>query len=138
MSSFPEIEPGTPLADAIRWNSEGLVPAVVQQRDSGHVLMLAWLNREALEQTIATGEGHYFSRSRDAQWRKGETSGQTQKIAEIRLDCDRDALLLVIEQTGVACHTGRRSCWFYGVRDGGVLVLHPPEVTPEELYHSED
>lgn len=134
MSTATEPEPGSLLADAIQWDAEGLVPAVVQQHDSGHVLMLAWMNREAVEQTMATGEAHYYSRSRGAQWRKGETSGQTQRVVELRLDCDGDALLLLVDQTGVACHTGRRSCWFHGVRDGRIVVLSSPDVDPKTLY----
>ena len=126
--------PGTPLPDAIRYDEHGLVPAVVQQRDTGHVLMLGWMNRQAVGATLASGEAHYYSRSRQTLWRKGETSGQTQRVVEVRLDCDGDALLLVVEQTGVACHTGRRSCWFHTVRDGRVEVLAAPEVSPKDLY----
>jgi phosphoribosyl-AMP cyclohydrolase len=106
----------------------------VQQRDTGIVLMLAWMNREAIAATMATGEAHYYSRARRTQWRKGETSGQVQKVHEIRLDCDGDALLLLVEQTGVACHTGRRSCWFNTVRDGRIAVLSAPDIDPARLY----
>jgi phosphoribosyl-AMP cyclohydrolase len=127
-------QPGTPLADAIRYDENGLVPAVAQQLDSGHVLMLGWMNRQAVDATLASGEAHYYSRSRQTLWRKGETSGQTQRVVEVRLDCDGDALLLVVEQTGVACHTGRRSCWFHTVRDGRVEVLAAPELSPGDLY----
>lgn len=134
MAAVPPPPPGASLIEAIRWDPDGLVPAVVQQRDSGLVLMLAWMNRDAVEATLATGEAHYYSRSRQAQWRKGESSGQVQRIKEIRLDCDGDALLLVVEQTGVACHTGRRSCWFNTVRDGRIAVLSEPEIDPARLY----
>ena len=99
--------------DAIAWNADGLVPAVAQDAASGEVLMLAWMNREALARTVATGEAVYWSRSRSTLWRKGETSGHLQKIVEIRLDCDADAILLRVEQVGaIACHTGRRRCFF--------------------------
>lgn len=134
MSSATEPTPGSLFANAIQWDAEGLLPAVVQQYDSGHVLMLAWMNLAAVEQTITTGEAHYYSRSRGVQWRKGETSGQTQRVVELRLDCDCDALLLLVDQKGVACHTGRRSCWFHGVQDGRIVVLNRPEVSPDVLY----
>lgn len=99
--------------DAIAWNADGLVPAVAQDATSGEVLMLAWMSRESLAQTLATGEAVYWSRSRAQLWRKGETSGHLQKIVEIRLDCDADALLLRVQQVGgIACHTGRRRCFF--------------------------
>jgi phosphoribosyl-AMP cyclohydrolase len=99
--------------DAIAWNADGLVPAVAQDAATGEVLMLAWMSRESLARTLATGEAVYWSRSRAALWRKGETSGHLQRIVEIRLDCDADAVLLRIEQVGgIACHTGRRRCFF--------------------------
>ncbi len=125
---------GTSLIEAIRFDAEGLVPVVAQQHDSGLVLMLAWMNRAAVEATLASGEAHYYSRSRRAQWHKGETSGQVQKVREIRLDCDGDALLLLVEQSGVACHTGRRSCWFHTVQEGRIQVLTAPDVEPSVLY----
>ncbi|MDA1132225.1 MAG: phosphoribosyl-AMP cyclohydrolase [Proteobacteria bacterium] len=134
MADAPAPQAGASLTDAIRWDDDGLVPAVVQQRDSGQVLMLAWMDREAVERTLASGAAHYYSRSRQAPWRKGESSGQTQRVVEIRLDCDGDALLLLVEQHGVACHTGRRSCWFHGVRDGRIVILTDPEVSPDALY----
>jgi phosphoribosyl-AMP cyclohydrolase len=99
--------------DAIAWNADGLVPAVAQDAASGEVLMLAWMNRESLARTLATGEAVYWSRSRASLWRKGETSGHLQKVVEIRLDCDADAVLLRVEQVGgIACHTGRRRCFY--------------------------
>jgi phosphoribosyl-AMP cyclohydrolase len=134
MAEVPAPPPGTPLLTAIRWNADGLVPAVVQQHDTGLVLMLAWMNRAAVEETLSTGETHFYSRSRQAQWHKGESSGQVQRVKELRLDCDGDALLVLVEQVGVACHTGRRSCWFNAVRDGRIEVLSPPEVNPASLY----
>ncbi len=96
--------------------------------------MLAWMNRAALTETLATGQVCYFSRSRDALWRKGETSGQTQRLVELRLDCDGDAVLLLVEQTGVACHTGRRSCFFRAARGASVVEIAAPTVAPENLY----
>jgi phosphoribosyl-AMP cyclohydrolase len=138
MSSAP-----LPLADAAaraavlaaaRFDGRGLLAAIAQQHDTGEVLMLAWMNAAALEETLLTGRACYFSRSRDTLWRKGETSGQVQEVRDIRLDCDGDAVLLLVDQTGVACHTGRRSCFFLAPRDGGLAELTKPEVTSESLY----
>jgi phosphoribosyl-AMP cyclohydrolase len=99
--------------DSVAWNADGLVPAVAQDAASGEVLMLAWMNRESLARTAATGEAVYWSRSRKALWKKGETSGHVQRVVEIRMDCDSDAVLLRVESVGgVACHTGRRRCFF--------------------------
>ncbi len=120
--------------DAIAFDARGLVPAVAQQHDSGEVLMMAWMNREAVERTLATGAVHYWSRSRNALWRKGESSGQTQALKEMRVDCDGDTLLLLVDQTGVACHTGRRTCFFTAVRDGGLETVAEVETDPKELY----
>ena len=102
-----------------KWNEQGLIPAIAQDADSGEVLMLAWMNAEALEQTLIGGEVVYWSRSRQALWRKGATSGNTQDLVNIHLDCDGDTLLLQVKQRGVgACHTGRRTCFFYQPEDG--------------------
>ena len=109
-----------PLAevlDAIPWNADGLVAAIAQRHDDGEVLMLAWMNRRALEETLASGQVCYWSRSRQQLWRKGETSGHRQRLLSAHLDCDGDALLLKVEQQGPACHTGRPSC-FYNELDG--------------------
>jgi phosphoribosyl-AMP cyclohydrolase len=122
------------LLDAIRFDLRGLVAAIAQQHDTGEVLMLAWMNRESVAETLATGRVCYFSRSRNALWRKGETSGQVQRLVDIRLDCDGDALLLLVEQTGVACHTGRRSCFFVAPREAGLVELTAPEIDPAKLY----
>jgi phosphoribosyl-AMP cyclohydrolase len=122
------------LLAALRFDAEGLIPAIAQQHDTGKVLMLAWMNRAAVEETLATGRVCYFSRSRGTLWRKGETSGQVQRLVEVRIDCDGDALLLLIDQTGVACHTGRRSCFFRAVRDGGLVEVAAPLVDPATLY----
>jgi phosphoribosyl-AMP cyclohydrolase len=107
--------------DAVAWNADGLVPAVAQDAASGEVLMLAWMNRESLARTVATGEAVYWSRSRASLWHKGETSGHFQKVVEIRIDCDADAIVLRVEQVGgIACHTGRRRCFFNLLQgDGG-------------------
>ena len=99
--------------DEVAWNAEGLAPAVAQDASTGEVLMVAWMNRESLERTVRTGEAVYWSRSRKALWKKGETSGHVQKVREVRLDCDGDTILLAVESVGgVACHTGRRRCFF--------------------------
>ena len=125
------------LLDALKFDSAGLVAAVAQQHDTGEILMLAWMNREAVEQTLATGNAVYWSRSRQALWRKGETSGQVQRIVSLRLDCDGDAVLLRVDQTGVACHTGRRSCFFREVQNDEWVTISEPEVDPEALYGRE-
>jgi phosphoribosyl-AMP cyclohydrolase len=105
--------------EQVAWNADGLVPAVAQDAASGEVLMVAWMNRESLERTVKSGEAHYWSRSRRALWRKGESSGHTQRVLEIRLDCDADTVLLRVESAGgVACHTGRRRCFFNLLESG--------------------
>jgi phosphoribosyl-AMP cyclohydrolase len=124
----------TQLWDAIRFDAAGLIPAVAQQHDTGELLMLAWMNRQAIEETLATGRVCYFSRSRGRLWRKGEQSGQTQSLVELRLDCDGDALLLLVDQHGVACHTGRRSCFFRALRAGELKEIAAPEADPAALY----
>jgi phosphoribosyl-AMP cyclohydrolase len=120
--------------DEIAFGSDGLIPAIAQQHDTGEVLMLAWMNREAVRVTLTEGRACYWSRSRQALWRKGETSGQVQRLHELRLDCDGDAVLLLVEQEGVACHTGRRNCFFRAARDGALVEIAAPEVSPEALY----
>ena len=125
------------LLNAIRFDGNGLVPAVAQQHDSGEVLMLAWMNREAAAETLATGQACYWSRSRGRLWRKGETSGQTQRLVELRIDCDGDALLLLVDQTGVACHTGRRSCFFTALRGGRLQTVAEVVTDPATLYGAE-
>jgi phosphoribosyl-AMP cyclohydrolase len=128
------------LLDQLRFDADGLVPAIAQQHDTGEVLMLAWMNRDSIAETLATGRVCYFSRSRGRLWRKGETSGQAQHLKELRIDCDGDTLLLLVEQEGVACHTGRRTCFYRALRDGALLEIAPPLVSPEALYgsHSHD
>jgi phosphoribosyl-AMP cyclohydrolase len=122
------------MLDTIAFDANGLVPAVAQQHDTGEVLMLAWMNRAAVAETLATGRVCYFSRSRNKLWRKGETSGQTQRLVELRLDCDGDALLVLVEQTGVACHTGRRDCFFRAARGGEWQEIAAPLVDEHVLY----
>jgi phosphoribosyl-AMP cyclohydrolase len=124
------------VLEAIAINAEGLVPAIAQQHDTGAVLMMAWMNRAAVAETLETGHVCYFSRSRDRLWRKGETSGQVQRLVELRLDCDGDALLLLVDQTGVACHTGRLSCFYRAARPEGLVEIAAPEVSPDQLYGS--
>jgi phosphoribosyl-AMP cyclohydrolase len=119
---------------ALNFDGDGLLAAIAQQFDTGEVLMLAWMNREAVAATLRSGEAHYWSRARGRLWRKGETSGQTQRLVELRLDCDRDALLLQVDQTGVACHTGRRSCFFTALRRGKLETVAEVQVDPSRLY----
>ncbi|WP_299622717.1 phosphoribosyl-AMP cyclohydrolase [Pelagibius sp.] len=123
------------LEEAITFDERGLVLAVAQQHDSGEVLMVAWMNRESLAETLANGQVCYWSRSRGKLWRKGETSGQTQKLVDLLVDCDGDSLLLRVDQTGVACHTGRRSCFYQRVaEDGSLEETLAVETDPETLY----
>jgi len=118
----------------IAFNEAGLVPAVAQQHDTGEVLMMAWMNGDAVTETLTSGRVCYWSRSRQALWRKGESSGQVQTLVEMRLDCDGDTILLLVDQTGVACHTGRRNCFFRAVREGGLQTVAEVEVDPAALY----
>jgi phosphoribosyl-AMP cyclohydrolase len=126
------------VLDQIRFDANGLVPAIAQQHDTGEVLMLAWMNRDSLAETVATGRVCYYSRSRKAVWRKGETSGQAQHLKELRIDCDGDTLLLQVDQEGVACHTGRRTCFYRALRDGVLVEIASPLVSPETLYGTPD
>ncbi len=118
------------IADAVigqlRFDAAGLVPAIAQAHDTGAVLMLAWMNADAVRETLATGQVCYWSRSRAALWRKGESSGHVQRLVELRFDCDTDAILLLVEQTGPACHTNRPTCFFHAVRDGEIRVISAP------------
>lgn len=114
------------LLAALRFGSDGLIPAVAQQHDSGEVLMLAWMNRDAVAETLKTGRVCYWSRSRKQLWRKGESSGHVQRLVELRVDCDVDALLVLVDQSGVACHTGTRSCFFRVVRNGALIEIQKP------------
>ena len=122
------------LIAKVNFDTQGLVPAIAQQYDSGEVLMMAWMNAESIALTLDEGQVCYWSRSRGGLWRKGETSGQRQALVDLRLDCDGDTILLLVDQVGVACHTGRRSCFYTALRDGAVVSLSEPEVLPEVLY----
>ncbi len=126
--------------DTLKWDSQGLMPAIAQEQGSGDVLMMAWMNREALQKTADLGRAVYFSRSRNKLWFKGEESGHVQTVHEIRVDCDQDVILLKVTQTGhtpgLACHTGRHSC-FYSVYDNGVWkVVDPVLKDPQTIYKS--
>jgi phosphoribosyl-AMP cyclohydrolase len=119
----------------VNWAHDGLVPVVTQESGSGSVLMVAWMNRAALKQTVETGEAVYWSRSRRKLWRKGEESGHVQKVRSIRLDCDEDVILLEVEQIGgIACHTGRHDCFFQKLEDGKWVVTEPVLKDPAEIY----
>jgi phosphoribosyl-AMP cyclohydrolase len=119
----------------INWSADGLIPAIAQDAKTGDILMVAWMNRESLKRTVETGEAVYWSRSRKKLWHKGEESGHTQKVLELRLDCDEDVLLMKIEQVGgIACHTGRRSCFFHKLEDGQWLAVDPVLKDPHEIY----
>jgi phosphoribosyl-AMP cyclohydrolase len=121
--------------DAVRWNSQGLVPAVAQDASTHRVLTLAWMNREALARTAETREAHYWSRSRRRLWHKGERSGHVQRVREIRLDCDDDAILLIVEQAGgIACHTGRERCFHKRLADAQWQVVEPVLEDPVTVY----
>jgi len=121
----------------IKWSADGLVPAIAQDADSHDVLMVAWMNRDALQETLRLGRAVYWSRSRQALWRKGEQSGHEQEIREIRLDCDNDVILLKVEQRGgIACHTGRRSCFYQRLEDRQWNVVEPVLRDPDSIYGS--
>jgi phosphoribosyl-AMP cyclohydrolase len=122
------------LLDGLAFDKDGLIPAIAQQHDTGEVLMLAWMNRQAVDETLKTGCVCYWSRSRKSLWRKGETSGQAQSLVELRIDCDNDCLLLLVDQSGVACHTGRRSCFFTAIRGGEAKTIGAVLVDPAQLY----
>lgn len=121
--------------DEVKWNGDGLVPVIAQELGSGKVLMLAWMNRAALTQTVACGEVVYWSRSRQRLWRKGEESGHVQKVYEVHLDCDEDAILLMVEQIGgIACHTGRHNCFFRRLINGEWIAIESVIKDPMEIY----
>lgn len=124
--------------DEVAWTADGLVPVIAQEAGSKDVLMFAWMNREALARTVELGEAVYFSRSRGRLWHKGEESGHVQKVHDIRLDCDRDVILLTVEQRGhtpgIACHTGRHSCFFQRLEDGAWRSVEPVLKDPKSIY----
>ena len=130
-------EPGA-MAQQIKWNEQGLIPAIAQDWQTGEVLMLAWMNSDALELTIREGRAVYWSRSRRALWRKGEESGHVQQLKELRIDCDADTVLMKVEQVGgIACHTGRRSCFYQVLQDGDWRVTDEVLRQPDEIYGNE-
>jgi phosphoribosyl-AMP cyclohydrolase len=121
--------------DEVPWSEQGLIPVITQEFSTGRVLTLAWMNREALAETAKRGEAVYWSRSRKKLWRKGEESGHTQKVRELRLDCDSDAILLRVDQAGgIACHTGRESCFFRKLEDGRWVTTDPVLKDPAAIY----
>lgn len=121
--------------DDISWDANGLVPVIAQEHDTGRILMFAWMNREALQLTNDTKQAVYWSRSRNKLWRKGEESGHVQRVHEIRLDCDEDVILIIVEQVGgIACHTGRHNCFFKKLENNAWLVDQPVIKNPEEIY----
>ena len=121
--------------DAVKWDSDGLVPAIAQDYRSGRILMMAWMNREALELTVTENRAIYYSRSRKKLWRKGEESGHVQKLHEVRLDCDADVIVLQVEQIGgIACHTGRESCFYQVWRDGEWVTVDLVLKDPKDIY----
>ena len=121
------------MLDAIKFDAKGLVPAIAQQHDTGEVLMMAWMDRDAVTETMRTGRVCYWSRSRQALWRKGETSGHIQTLVDLRIDCDGDTVLVLVDQTGVACHTGRHNCFFQSVRGGKLEAIAPIVVDMNKL-----
>lgn len=130
-----ELDPGVGWLDALKWDENGIIPAIAQEARSGRVVMFAWMNRESLQKTLACGNAVYWSRTRQRLWKKGEESGHFQKIISIRADCDGDVLLLSIEQEGgIACHTGRESCFFFELRDERWVPVDPVLKDPKEIY----
>ncbi len=122
--TYPQAAIDTLIA-AIQFDAQGLVPAIAQQHDSGEVLMMAWMDRHAVAETLRTGRVCYWSRSRKAPWRKGDTSGHIQSLVDLRVDCDGDTLLVLVDQTGVACHTGRHNCFFRAIREDSLQTIAP-------------
>ena len=122
------------IINHIKFNADGLAPIVVQDEKTRDILMLAWASKESIEKTIATGEMHYWSRSRNKIWRKGETSGQEQELVELSIDCDMDSLLAIVKQKGVACHTGRKNCFYFSIKENKLVEKFKPDVDPKSLY----
>ncbi|MEE9326801.1 MAG: phosphoribosyl-AMP cyclohydrolase [Cocleimonas sp.] len=122
------------FVEDLKYNDDGLIPAIAQQFDSKEMLMMAWMNKASIEETLETGRVCFWSRSRQAFWRKGESSGQVQMLKEFRVDCDNDTLLLLVDQTGPACHTGRRTCFYKVFKDEQLRVDSEPLIDPKELY----
>ena len=122
------------LINTLSFDRNGLIPAIAQQYNTGEVLMMAWMNKESISNTLMENRVVYWSRSRQSLWRKGDTSGQIQKLLEFRWDCDTDTLLLQVDQTGVACHTGRRTCFFNAIKDDKIAVISDIKIDPDILY----
>ena len=122
------------VVNALKYNDDGIVPAIAQQHDTGEILMMAWMNKDSAAETLRTGRVCYWSRSRQKLWRKGESSGQVQTLKDFRWDCDADTVLMQVHQEGVACHTGRRNCFYLAVRDDAVVKIADVEINPDELY----
>jgi phosphoribosyl-AMP cyclohydrolase len=122
------------LINTLTFDRNGLIPAIAQQYNTGEVLMMAWMNKESISNTLMENRVVYWSRSRQSLWRKGDTSGQIQKLLEFRWDCDTDTLLLQVDQTGVACHTGRRTCFFNAIKDDKIAVISDIKIDPDILY----
>ena len=122
--------------DQLKFNADGLIPAIIQEQSTGRVLMMAWMNRASLESTFATGKTHFWSRTRQKFWMKGESSGHTQAVKDVSFDCDGDTLLIQVEQTGAACHEGYQSCFFRSAREGGkdFKITEPQLKPPEDIY----
>ena len=120
--------------DGLKFNDNGLIPAIIQEEGTGRVLMMAWMNAESIRDTIETGKTHFWSRSRQKYWMKGESSGNTQQVKDVAYDCDGDTLLIQVEQIGAACHEGYKSCFFRSVKDGEGEVTEERLMDPEELY----
>ena len=118
----------------LKYNQDGLIPAIAQQHDTGEVLMMAWMNRQSIEESLQTGQVCYWSRSRNSYWRKGESSGNQQKLITMAADCDGDTLLLKVEQIGAACHTGRRDCFYNEIDQDGLIINSAPIQDPNQLY----
>ena len=134
-SDLPSGEDGGDWLDTLKWDEQGLVPAIAQDAATGRVVMFAWMNREALRETVTSGRAVYWSRSRRRLWRKGEESGHVQMVKSIRADCDGDVLLLAIEQVGgIACHTGRESCFYSELQDGRWVAVDPVLKDPKDIY----
>lgn len=134
-SESEQTQPIDEILAELKYNVDGLIPAIAQQHDTGEVLMMAWMNRASIEETLQTKRVCYWSRSRQSFWRKGESSGQIQQLKTMSFDCDKDTILLKVDQTGAACHTGRRNCFFFEVIDTDTVGINAePLIDPKELY----
>lgn len=131
-----DLDPSLPWLDALKWDENGMIPAIAQDQASGRVVMFAWMNRESLQESLRSGHAVYWSRSRQRLWHKGEESGHFQKLLSVRADCDGDVLLLAVEQVGgIACHTGRESCFFLELQGDRWVAVDPVLKDPKAIYH---